>query len=80
MLFAEHMTSEYRVKTEGRGRKVEEWKMRPEAKDNHWWDGVVGNAVAASMCGCVLTGTATRTKSVQKTKVKLSDLRKMRSS
>ena len=79
MLFAEHMTSEYRVKTEGRGRRVEEWKMRPEAKDNHWWDGIVGNAVAASMCGCVLAGTGTQVKKVEKTKVKLSDLRKMRS-
>ena len=28
MLFAEHLTAEYRVKTEGRGRRVEEWKMR----------------------------------------------------
>ena len=44
MLFAEHLTAEYRVKTEGRGRKVEEWKMRPEAHDNHWFDGVVGAA------------------------------------
>ena len=49
MLFAEHLTAEYRVKTEGRGRRVEEWKMRPEGADNHWWDGLVGCAVAASM-------------------------------
>ena len=47
MLFAEHLTAEYRVKTEGRGRRVEEWKMRPEGADNHWWDGLVGCAVAA---------------------------------
>ena len=47
MLFAEHLTAEYRVKTEGRGRKVDEWKMRPEAHDNHWFDGVVG----AAPCG-----------------------------
>ena len=80
MLFSEHMTAEYRVKTEGRGRRVEEWKMRPEAKDNHWWDGVVGNAVAASMAGCVLAGTGTeqqKTASV-KPKMKLSELRRMR--
>ena len=77
VLFAEHLTSEYRVKTEGRGRKVEEWKMRPEAHDNHWWDGLVGCAVAASMCGCVLAGTDTvQARRPAKPKVKLSDLRK----
>ena len=35
ILLAEHLTAEYRAKTEGRGRRVEEWKMRPEAHDNH---------------------------------------------
>ena len=53
-LLAEHLTSEYRVRTEGRGRKVDEWKLRPEASDNHWLDGLVGCAVAASMLGAVL--------------------------
>ena len=56
-LFAEHMSAEYRVKTEGRGRTVDEWKMRPEHGDNHWFDGLVGCAVAASMQGVVLDGT-----------------------
>jgi hypothetical protein len=56
-LFADHLTAEYRVKTEGRGRTVDEWKMRPERSDNHWLDGVVGCAVAASMQGCSLPGT-----------------------
>ena len=74
------MTAEYRVKTEGRGRRVDEWKMRPDAKDNHWWDCIVGSAVAASMCGCVLAGTMTdvKAKAVAKPKVKLSELRRMR--
>jgi len=56
-LFAEHLTSEYRVKTEGRGRTVDEWKMRPERGDNHWFDCLVGCAVAASIQGAVLQGT-----------------------
>ena len=56
-MFAEHLTAEYRVKTEGRGRKVDEWKMRPERGDNHWFDCLVGCAVAASMQGVVLEGT-----------------------
>lgn len=56
-LFAEHLTSEYRIRTEGRGRTVDEWKIRPEQADNHWFDGVVGCAIAASIQGCVLFGT-----------------------
>ena len=55
-LFAEHLTAEYRVKTEGRGRTVDEWKMRPERGDNHWFDCLVGCAVAASMQGVALGG------------------------
>jgi hypothetical protein len=55
-MLAEHLTSEYRVKTEGRGRKVDEWKLRPEASDNHWLDCMVGSAVAASMLGATLPG------------------------
>ena len=54
-LFAEHVTAEYRVKTEGRGRTVDEWKLRPERGDNHWLDCLVGCAVAASMQGVVLS-------------------------
>jgi hypothetical protein len=80
MLFAEHLTAEYRVKTEGRGRRVEEWKMRPEGTDNHWWDGLVGCAVGASMSGCVLEGTdaAPVKKTEAKPRMKLSELRRMR--
>ena len=80
MLFAEHLTAEYRVKTEGRGRRVEEWKLRPEGADNHWWDGLVGCAVAASMTGCVLEGTdvVPKRKTDARPRVKLSDLRRLR--
>jgi hypothetical protein len=56
-MLADHLTSEYRVRTEGRGRSVDEWKMRPERGDNHWFDCLVGCAVAASMQGAVLQGT-----------------------
>ena len=51
------LTSEYRVKTEGRGRVVDEWKIRPEASENHWLDCLVGCAVGASMQSVVLAGT-----------------------
>ena len=58
-LLAEHLTSEYRVRTEGRGRAVDEWKLRPKRCDNHWFDCLVGCAVAASMLGGVAPGMAT---------------------
>lgn len=50
-LFSEHLTSEYRVKVTARERTVYEWTQRPNSPDNHWWDGLVGCAVAANMCG-----------------------------
>ena len=59
-LFAEHITAEYRVKTEGRGRTVDEWKLRAAAVDNHWLDCLVGCAVAASIQGAILPGTDVR--------------------
>jgi hypothetical protein len=51
------LTSEYFVKTEARGRSVDEWKQRTEQPDNHWFDYLVGSAVAASMQGALLFGT-----------------------
>jgi len=53
-LLAEHLTAEYRIKTEGRGRTVDEWKLRPSHTDNHWFDGLVGCSVAASLLGVTL--------------------------
>ena len=74
-LFAEHLTAEYRVKTSGRGRTVDEWKLRPEAHDNHWFDGIVGCAVAASIQGAILPGTQEIAKPVAK-RLKLSDIKR----
>jgi len=76
-LFAEHITAEYRVKTEGRGRKVDEWKLRPEATENHWFDGLVGCAVAASIQGVILPGTDVRAEP-KRQRIKLSDLQRSR--
>jgi hypothetical protein len=59
-LLAEHLTAEYRVKTEARGRVVDEWKQRPERPDNHWFDCLVGCAVAGSMLGVELLGLGER--------------------
>jgi len=76
-LLADHLTAEYRVKTEGRGRTVDEWKLRPERSDNHWLDCVVGCAVAASIQGAVLFGTEAK-RSVARPRIKLSDLQRSR--
>ena len=55
-LLLEHLTAEYPVRTEARGRVVDEWKMA--GRDNHWWDCLVGAAVAASITGLQPTATA----------------------
>ncbi|WP_339912057.1 terminase gpA endonuclease subunit [Symmachiella dynata] len=74
-LFAEQVTAEYFVKTEGRGRKVDEWKMRPEQSGNHWLDCLAGSEVAASIQGAVLfcTGAAPPN---EKKRLKLSELQR----
>lgn len=75
-LFAEHLTAEYRVRTEGRGRIVDEWKIRPDRTDNHWLDCLAGCAVCASMLGATMPefGSAMPLKR-QKAPVRLSDLK-----
>jgi hypothetical protein len=70
-LFAEHVTSEYRVRTEGRGRTVDEWKLPARKPDNHWFDCLVGCAEAASMLGVERLGAAIQR---QRERVKLSEL------
>jgi phage terminase large subunit GpA-like protein len=52
-LLIEHLLSEYREKVEARGRAVDEFKLIP-GRENHWWDCLVGAAVAASVQGCAL--------------------------
>ncbi len=76
-LLAEHLTSEFRVKTEGRGRQVDEWKLRTPGTDNHWLDCVVGCAVGASMLGAVLFGTDHR-REITRPKLKLSSIQRQR--
>lgn len=73
-LFAEHMTAEYPVRTEARGRVVDEWKQTPD-KDNHWFDGLVGCAVGASICGAVLPGAEVVT---LRPTMKMSDMQRRR--
>lgn len=53
---AEHLTAEFRTRTFGRGREVDEWKIKPDRPDNHWFDCLVGCAVGASMLGVGVDG------------------------
>ncbi len=58
-LFAEHLTAEHRIQTEGRGRTVDEWKLTVKGTDNHWFDCLVGCAVGGAMLGAALPGVVT---------------------
>ena len=73
-LLSEHLTAEYHVRTEGRGRTVDEWKPRLAGADNHWLHCVVKAAVAASMLGAVLFGTDV--KPVRRKQVSLVELQR----
>ena len=48
-MLIEHLVAEFPVRVEARGRSVDEWKS--VARENHWWDCLVGCAVAASITG-----------------------------
>jgi hypothetical protein len=65
-MFADHCGAEYSTRVEAKGRVVDEWKIKPEKPDNHWFDGVVGCAVAASMCGVMLSNAGHKAKTVQR--------------
>lgn len=56
-LLADHLTAESGVTTSARGQSVVEWSEKSKGRDNHWFDCLVGCAVAASMCGAALPGT-----------------------
>ncbi len=63
------------MKTQGRGRTVDKWKLRPKRSDNHWLDGLVGSAVAASMQGVALPEMNLKP-AAKRQRVKLSELQR----
>ncbi len=73
-LLVDHLVAEYRVRTSGRGREVDEWKLRPERPDNHWLDCVVGCAVLASVCGVQVPGVTRPTPPKKKKRASVSYL------
>lgn len=74
-LFADHLAAEYPTETQGRGRRVEEWALRP-AMDNHWLDCMVGCMVGASYLGARMAGIVEMAP-VRK-RVKLSELQRQK--
>lgn len=52
-MFADHCTAEYATRIQARGREFDKWSVRPDHRENHLFDAVVGTAVAASVQGLV---------------------------
>ncbi len=75
-MIADHLRSEYRVTTEGRGRTVEEWALIPGTTENHFLDCLTGAAVAASIEGVELPSFEGEYSRKKKSKTRLSDLQK----
>jgi hypothetical protein len=53
-MFCDHLTAETYVETEGHGRRVQEWSMKPGRYHNHFLDCLVYSAAAASRSGMAL--------------------------
>jgi hypothetical protein len=75
-MFADHICAEYRVKTQGRGREVDEFKIRPQRPDNHFLDCVTGCAVAASVQGVSTPETVAANKGTTSTRVSFAELQR----
>jgi hypothetical protein len=75
-LFAAHITAETFVETEGHGRKVQEWTIKPQRPDNHWLDAGVLAAVAASIQGVTIPNRKEppRTGIVRRKRVSIDEL------
>ena len=55
-LLIDHLLAEAPVRTEARGRVVDEWKTKIVGQDNHWLDCLVGCCVSASVSGVRTVG------------------------
>lgn len=53
-MLADNLLAEVRVRVEGKGRTVDEWRLKQVRADNHFLDCIVGSSVAASIAGCML--------------------------
>ena len=55
-MIADHFTAQQPIATEGRGRKLNEWKSPPSRPDKDWLDCAYGSLAAASLCGITTIG------------------------
>ena len=74
---ARHIRSEYPITTQGRGRTVDEWRLKPGV-DNHWLDCLVGCMVAASIHGCSIASAEATGKAPVQRKPREKRIRKSR--
>lgn len=65
-LLFEHFCSEKPEWRQSGDRGKWHWQPPPNRPDNHWWDGLIGSAVAASILGAQIPGTVTGPVAVQK--------------
>ncbi|MBX3405029.1 MAG: phage terminase large subunit family protein [Phycisphaeraceae bacterium] len=55
-LLIDHLTSERATLVTANSRSATQWELRTPGRDNHWWDCLVGCAVAANMLGVTPPG------------------------
>lgn len=55
-LLLDHLCSERPTLVTANGRSATQWELAAVGRDNHWWDCLVGSAVAANMLGVTPPG------------------------
>lgn len=73
-MLIDHLTAETRVRVTGPHGTRDEWKARPERRENHWWDCIVGAAVAASVQGTAFAAISSAP--AKREKVSLSEIQR----
>ena len=73
-LFAAHLDGETWTETEGHGRKVHEWTIRPTRPDNEFLDSLVYATVGASYQGCARGGSSAPRTGIHRKRVSISEL------
>jgi len=77
-MFAENLTSEIRIETEGRNRRVDEWQLPDKTRDNHFFDNTTGLHVAASIEGITMSELTPIGRRKGGKKLKLSEIQERR--
>lgn len=76
-LLADHVTAEAPTPVTANGRTVHEWSMKAGKADNHWFDCLVGCAVAASVLGVTLKESESASKP-EKKRVRWSEVQRQK--